>query len=321
MRAAQLHRRRRRQLLVPAAVVGAALATGSARAASTWDGGGTIDNFSDANNWADNLAPTSPLTFDGSVRLTPLNDLNTSAADWGITFAATAGAFTISGGGTSATGAVLRIGTITNSSANAQVMNLDYRLNGTRTIDSGAAGLTVRTIGSTSGTSGRTITKNGAGTLTVNGFGGQASGLMSYAITNGTVEFANATNATLSGLISGVGNLTKSGAGTTILSNAANTYSGTTAVNGGTLLVDGAHNGAGNYTVGAGGTLGGIGAINLVAASNIITVNGTLVPGSATAIESLDIGVGDLALAGTANFQIDLTAATFDDVNLSLIHI
>jgi autotransporter-associated beta strand protein len=211
---------------------------------------------------------------------------------------------------------VLRIGTITNSSANAQVMNLDYRLNGTRTIDSGAAGLTVRTIGSTSGTSGRTITKNGAGTLTVNGFGGQASGLMSYAITNGTVEFANATNATLSGLISGVGNLTKSGAGTTILSNAANTYSGTTAVNGGTLLVDGAHNGAGNYTVGAGGTLGGIGAINLVAASNIITVNGTLVPGSATAIESLDIGVGDLALAGTANFQIDLTAATFDDVNV-----
>jgi fibronectin-binding autotransporter adhesin len=57
----------------------------------------------------------------------------------------------------------------------------------------------------------------------------------------------------------------------------ANTYTGTTEVNSGTLLVNGSHLGAGigAYTVAANATLGGSGTINAP-----VTVTGTLSPGT-----------------------------------------
>jgi autotransporter-associated beta strand protein len=110
-------------------------------------------------------------------------------------------------------------------------------------------------------------------------------------------------------------NVQKAGTGTLTLTG-ANTYAGTTTVNGGTLLVNGTHTGAGNYTVAAAGTLGGTGSITLTADTNTVTVNGKLTPGSATAIESLDILTGSLALAGTADFQVDLAAGQADKVNV-----
>ena len=54
--------------------------------------------------------------------------------------------------------------------------------------------------------------------------------------------------------------LTKSGLGTAIF-NAANTYTGTTTVNAGALLVNGNHSGTGAVTVASGATLGGTGSI------------------------------------------------------------
>jgi autotransporter-associated beta strand protein len=151
---------------------------------------------------------------------------------------------------------------------------------------------------------------SGGGSITKIGSGGR------------TLTFGNAdANGSFSGNFvqsAGTLNLAKTGTGSQSLGGNSN-YTGTTAVNGGTLLVNGTHSNAGNYTVAAtaGTTLGGTGAINLAAATNVVTVNGKLAPGSAaTAIESLDIGVGDLTLAGTADFQIDLTASTFDEVNV-----
>ena len=70
----------------------------AAAAASTWDGGGADDYWSNATNWVDDVAPAFPaaLTFAGSTRLTPTNDL-ADAAVTNIAFAAGSGAFTLTG--------------------------------------------------------------------------------------------------------------------------------------------------------------------------------------------------------------------------------
>jgi autotransporter-associated beta strand protein len=126
--------------------------------ASTWDGGGSTDNWNDASNWDDNLVPSFPvgITFAGVTRLTPSNTVANTAVQ-GIWFDASAGAFTLGGSSinlgvagdplplkTAAGPAVT--GGITNSSTNAQIVNLPLTLiagkHGFQT-DSGAGNLTL----------------------------------------------------------------------------------------------------------------------------------------------------------------------------------
>ena len=91
------------------------------------------------------------------------------------------------------------------------------------------------------------------------------------------------------------GGLTKVGAGTLILTGAANNYTGPTTVAAGTLAVNGALTGTGMLTVNGGGTLAGTGS----AAGNVrIQAGGTLASGQAGA-GTLTLG-GDLTLTGTA---------------------
>jgi autotransporter-associated beta strand protein len=70
--------------------------------AYTWDGGGSDGKISTALNWSTDVAPAATgdtLIFDGSTNVSVVNDLITSLATSGtdITFASTAGAFTLSG--------------------------------------------------------------------------------------------------------------------------------------------------------------------------------------------------------------------------------
>ena len=99
----------------------------------------------------------------------------------------------------------------------------------------------------------------------------------------------------------------KSGTGTLTLSG-PNTYTGTTDVDAGTLLLNGTHAAAGQYTVKSGATLGGGGTI-----ASVVDVNGggMLAPGGTNAAASLAIN-NDVTLTTTTDFHVNINGPTVD---------
>jgi len=129
---------------------------------------------------------------------------------------------------------------------------------------------------------------------------------------NAVVDVPNGSTATLSGVFSGTGNLTKTGAGTLSLSG-VNSYSGTTSVSAGTFSLTGSLVSA--TTVASGATLVGTGVL-----SNSLTVSsdGIVSPGvTAANIGTLTVN-GNLTLAAgsTLNAQI-AGAANYDQLNVN----
>ncbi|MFB9264669.1 beta strand repeat-containing protein [Bradyrhizobium erythrophlei] len=125
---------------------------------------------------------------------------------------------------------------------------------------------------------------------------GSIAGSGSYFIGGGNTLVVGGNNhsTTMSGVIAdfnpcgcgplGAGNLEKTGSGTLILSG-TNTYTGTTAVNGGILQVDGSIASSGLTTVNAGGLLTGVGTVgNTTIASGGIFMPGNGTPGSFTTV-------------------------------------
>lgn len=124
---------------------------------------------------------------------------------------------------------------------------------------------------------------------------------------------------------SGSAALIKDGSGTMNLTN-ANSYSGGTIINDGTLRANnssGSATGPGDITVGPGGTLAGVGTIGLGGTTNV-TINGRLSPGNSAGTLTLNLGTGVLDI-GAANFAglefelgttSDLVALTTGGVNI-----
>lgn len=121
-------------------------------------------------------------------------------------------------------------------------------------------------------------------------------------------------------------NLVKSGVGVQILAG-DNSYTGSTTINGGTLLMEGTHTGGGAYTVETGGTLGGNGSIE---AGVTVQSGGTLAPGASAGeltLQTVELQSGAalaIELGGTtAGSDYDLlTADTITlggDLAISLI--
>jgi autotransporter-associated beta strand protein len=101
--------------------------------------------------------------------------------------------------------------------------------------------------------------------------------------------------------------ITKQGIGKWILTN-ANTYSGPTAVEEGTLLINGNQTGGSAYSVAAGATLGGTGTLGGVGAS--LVNDGNVAPGES--VGTLTVG-GAYTQNSGGNLAIEMTgAATFD---------
>ena len=111
--------------------------------------------------------------------------------------------------------------------------------------------------------------------------------------------------------LTGVGSLEKVGTGTMILSG-ANTYSGTTTVNGGILEVDGSIASSSLTTVNAGGALTGIGTVGNTTIAN----GGIFQPGNGTPGSSMTVA-GNLAFQSGALYLVQLNPSTSSFTNVT----
>jgi autotransporter-associated beta strand protein len=131
---------------------------------------------------------------------------------------------------------------------------------------------------------------------------------------NAALIFNNSASNAVSGVISGSGTLTVLGGGTVAL-NGNNSYTGSTFVNNGTLLVNNAI-GTGGVSVASGGRLGGNG---IVRGSATINSGGILVPGNP--VGTLTIG-SNLTLSSGSVMNFDLGTSSdrvvvSNDLNLT----
>lgn len=134
----------------------------------------------------------------------------------------------------------------------------------------------------------------GSNTLTLES-GATVTGGIVLGSNTTALEFAQATDYTLSNVISGDGAISKTGAGTLTLSGNSSGFSGSTSVTGGVLAVNGTL--GGDVTVGSGGTLGGSGSI-----SGTVTVDGTLSAGNSPG--TLTVGTLVLNSGSVSEFEL-----------------
>jgi fibronectin-binding autotransporter adhesin len=164
-------------------------------------------------------------------------------------------------------------------------------------------------------TGGTTIT---AGTLQL-GNGGANGSIVGNVADNGTLAFNRSDVYTFGGLVTGTGGVSQLGSGTAVLTG-ANSYTGATNVQAGTLLIDGNQSAAtGATTVQNGAALGGAGTIG---GSVTVQNGGALNPGDTSATGTLTIN-GGLTLGATAslNYQLgqpNVVGGTLND--LTVVH-
>lgn len=137
-----------------------ALSSAWADTPSTWNGGGTDDNWSTPANWNGNVpvpGTAYDLQFGGVQRLTPNNDFAAGSNFRHLTFNADAGAFTLGGNGFTLNGH------ITNNSPNLQTLNLPFSTAFGRFVTTAAGNITLG--GAISGNGGLNLVGPGAVTL------------------------------------------------------------------------------------------------------------------------------------------------------------
>ncbi len=120
-------------------------------------------------------------------------------------------------------------------------------------------------------TGGTTIS---TGTLSI-GDGGTTGSISGDIANNAALTFNRSDASAYAGVISGTGTLTKLGSGTLVLTGDS-TYTGTTTINGGKLVVDGSIASSSLTRINNGGTLGGSGTVGAVT----INSGGTISPGN-----------------------------------------
>jgi fibronectin-binding autotransporter adhesin len=276
-------------LTAPNTYTGATTISGGTLSVGTIGNGGVAGNLGSATNASSNLVfdggtlqytganATSDRAFTINAGKTATIDTANNISFAGATGVATTGALTKIGAGTlTLTGANTYTGA---TSVNAGTLSLG---NATDTLSSSSAvtvdGATaVLSIAGNSDTVGAVSLKNGG---SITGTGGTLTGA-SYAVESGSV----------SAILGGASiALTKSTAGSVTLTG-ANTYTGATNVNAGTLEVNNTTgSGTGSGTVTVESILKGDGSIT-AAANNFVYINGSLQVGSSAAIQGTDFSI------------------------------
>jgi fibronectin-binding autotransporter adhesin len=267
------------------------------------------------------------------------------------------GSLTLSGENTYSGDTTVTAGTLVRGSALAFSANRNWTVNGGTlslnnlaltmsslagsggTVSLGTAALTVNQSANTSyagaitGTS--SLTKSGAGTLTLTGantysggttvgagtLSGTTTSLQGAIVNNATVNFDQSTSGTYAGVMSGTGALTKAGTGTVTLTG-ANTYSGGTTVSAGTLSgtttsLQGAisNNATVNFDQAAAGTYAGV-----MSGTGVLTKSGagtTTLTGANTYTGGTTVTAGTL-VQGAAGAFVGNTGYTVDGGTLSM---
>jgi len=248
--------------------------------AAVWNNGAGNGQWGTGANWALGVTPAggSAVSFTSANATTV--DTQTNRLAGGITFEAGSAALTL------ANNTVSLYGQILNNSTATQTITSTVSLAGDASVHAAAGNLALNgPVNFGAGTP--TLTFTGGNTTTVSGV-----------ISNG--------NAT-------AGNLVKTGAGTLTLT-ANNTFTGTTSISGGVLVLNGSTAAGNAITVGASGTLAGSGA-----AAGPVTVAGTLSPGNSPG--TLSTGSEKWLNGGNFNWQVfdvDLAAGTgYDTVAIT----
>jgi autotransporter-associated beta strand protein len=308
----------------------------SARAGTTWDGGGSNNRWNTSGNWNPNGVPTfnssTDLTFAGSIRLAP--DLNGNRTINSLTFAAGAGAFSITGDNGPNDETLTFTGTgagVNQLAANNQEF-LVNRINWGAAATLAVTGAGDLTFGDGSAAAGRFF---GSGALKKTGTGGAlvlaadnsgwSGGLT---VSAGVVEARNSGSALGTGAVSvasgatlrlGTGgldfanNLTVAGTLANTASSGTNVVSGTVAASGAVTL-DVAGGGtldlAGVVSGTASLTKTGAGALRLSAGGgNTFTGDFTTSAGTVTAAaDGVFSATGILAIASGATVELGATA-------------
>lgn len=310
-----------------------------AQVTKTWTGEGANNNWSTAGNWSPNGAPVAgdSLIFPGSAaRQTNTNDLADGTSFEGVEF--TGGTYEISGNdievtaGVEMTDGVAVINLDIGGAGGVIVTDGNLRLNGANTFTGTVElddGRLVAGSGSALGATGGVTTLEGGILQFVDGVTSAeplvVQDATSEVMSDGAVVLSGAIsleatiafvpesgNLRLDGVVSGGGGFIKAGAGG-LTFTAANTYSGATTVELGTLFLSAAGklgSSAGGTTVNAGATL---------ALQNAATIEGEVVvisgvgaaSGGAIRVLSAGATADTVTLAANATIFVD-TGATFE---------
>jgi autotransporter-associated beta strand protein len=152
------------------------------------------------------------------------------------------------------------------------------------------------------------ITLNGGGLQWATGTTTDVSARLAPLGSGGGTFDTNGNNVTLASALSGVGGVTKIGAGTLTLS-AVDTYSGATTVNTGTLVVNGSI-ASSAVTVNSGATLAGTGTVG----ATTVNSGGIFAPGNSPGTMTVQ---GNLAFQSGALYVVQVNPATASSANVT----
>ncbi len=198
-------------------------------------------------------------------------------------------------------------GTVIANSTTALSQNSAFQVNTGATLTLSGFSNTIASLAD--GTAGGGIVQNGAAsgtaTLTINGASGVTtsfSGVLRDGAGGGGLTLSEGLNAPAPAIVQLA--IVKDGPSTQILAG-ANTYTGTTTINGGSLEVDGSIASSSLTTVNANGVLTGTGSVG----NTTVASGGTLLPGNGTPGSSLTVA-GNLAFQSGALYLVQLNPAT-----------